>query len=71
MVEGPGAGLDAIDTIEGLDGYVHFHSARADMLTRLGREADAAGAYRNALDLATGEIERAFLERKLAEARSQ
>jgi RNA polymerase sigma-70 factor (ECF subfamily) len=71
MVEGPGAGLDAIDTIEGLDGYVHFHSARADMLARLGREADAAGAYRSALDLATGEIERAFLERKLAEARTQ
>ena len=45
MVDGPEAGLEAIDAIEGLDGYVHFHSARADMLARLGHGADAAGAY--------------------------
>ncbi len=71
MVDGPGAGLEAIDAIDGLDGYVHFHSARADMLARLGYAADAADAYSRALGLATGEVERAFLERKLVETSSQ
>ena len=71
MVDGPGAGLEAIDAIDGLDGYVLFHSARADMLARLGHEKEAAGAYRCALDLATGEVERSFLERKVAETEAQ
>ena len=39
MAEGPQRGLDAIDAIEGLDAYVHLHSARADLLRRAGRAA--------------------------------
>jgi len=67
MAEGPEQGLELIERIDGLDGYRHLHSARADLLRRLGRADDAAGAYRRALDLADEPTERAFLERRLAE----
>jgi RNA polymerase sigma-70 factor (ECF subfamily) len=67
MAEGPEQGLELIDRIEGLDGYRHLHSARADLLRRLGRDGEAADAYRRALDLATQPAERAFLEQRLAE----
>ena len=67
MAEGPARGLDLIDRIEGLDGYRHLHSARADLLRRLGRSAEAAEAYRRALELAAQPAERIFLERRLAE----
>jgi RNA polymerase sigma-70 factor (ECF subfamily) len=67
MVEGPERGLEEIDGIEGLDGYQHLHSARADLLRRTGRRGEAADAYRHALDLAANPVERAFLERRLSE----
>jgi RNA polymerase sigma-70 factor (ECF subfamily) len=62
-----GAGLQLIDRIEGLDDYHLLHAARADLLRRLGRRGDAAGAYRRALALAPNAVERAFLERRLSE----
>ena len=65
MVEGPEAGLAAVDQVEGLDGYVHFHSARGDLLGKLGRREESAAAYTRALELATGEREREFFERRL------
>ena len=67
MAEGPERGLALIDRIEGLDDYRHLHSARADLLRRLGRAEEAADAYRRALDLAVQPAERAFLERRLDE----
>jgi RNA polymerase sigma-70 factor (ECF subfamily) len=67
MAEGPERGLELIEQIDGLDGYRHLHSARADLLRRLGRADDAAGAYRRALELADEPTERVFLERRLAE----
>jgi RNA polymerase sigma-70 factor, ECF subfamily len=67
MAEGPDRGLTLIDRIEGLDGYRHLHSARADLLRRLGRSEEAAEAYRRALELAAQPAERAFLERRLEE----
>jgi len=42
-------------------------AARADLLRRLGRQAEAAAAYREALALARTEPERRFLSRRLAE----
>ena len=69
MAEGPERGLTLIDLIEGLEGYRHLHSARADLLRRLGRNAEAAESYRRALELAAQPAERAFLERRLAEVR--
>jgi predicted RNA polymerase sigma factor len=67
MAQGPERGLRLIDRIEGLDEYRHLHSARADLLRRLGRTDEAAASYRRALDLAAQPAERAFLERRLAE----
>ena len=62
MADGPEAGLAAIDRIEGLDGYRHLHSARADLLRRLGRDDESRAAYERALELDPSEAERRFLE---------
>jgi RNA polymerase sigma-70 factor (ECF subfamily) len=68
MAEGPEQGLELVDELGAeLEGYQHFHSARADLLRRLGRLDDAAAAYRRATELATNPAERAFLERRLSE----
>jgi RNA polymerase sigma-70 factor (ECF subfamily) len=66
MVEGPEAGLAAIDAVDGLDDYRHLHSARADLLRRLGRLDEAGASYRRALELAPTDAERELLERRLA-----
>jgi len=66
MVEGPERGLELIDRIE-LPGYHLLHSARADMLRRLGRREEATVAYRRGLELAPSEPEREFLRRRLSE----
>jgi RNA polymerase sigma-70 factor, ECF subfamily len=68
MAEGPEHGLALMDPLErSLDRYLHFFSARADLLRRLGRNEEARTAYRRALDLAANDVERRFLERRLAE----
>jgi RNA polymerase sigma-70 factor (ECF subfamily) len=69
MAEGPEQGLELIDRIEGLEDYVSFHAARADLLRRLRREPDAAAAYDRALALAPDGPERRYLARRLAEIR--
>jgi RNA polymerase sigma-70 factor, ECF subfamily len=65
MAEGPAAGLSLTDAIGGLETYHLFHATRADLLRRLERHAEAAAAYRRALELVTNPVERAFLERRL------
>jgi len=70
MAQGPESGLALIEMIEGLDSYRHLHSARADLLRRLGRRGEAERAYERALELSAQPAERAFLERRLAEVRS-
>jgi RNA polymerase sigma-70 factor, ECF subfamily len=67
MAEGPEAGLRLADGIPGLEQYHLFHAARADLLRRLERHAEAAVAYRRALELVTNPVERAYLERRLTE----
>ena len=67
MARGADQGLDLIAHIEGLDDYHLLHAARADLLRRLGRRDEAAGAYRQALALSPNPVERDFLERRLAE----
>ena len=67
MAEGPQAGLDAIDRLDGLEGYHLLHAARADLLRRTGRLDEAAASYERARELATNDTERAFLDRRLAE----
>jgi RNA polymerase sigma-70 factor, ECF subfamily len=70
MASGAEAGLAIADAVaaEGtLERYHLLHATRADLLRRVGRRADAAEAYRRARELATNEVERAFLERRLRE----
>jgi RNA polymerase sigma-70 factor (ECF subfamily) len=70
MRDGPEAGLGLIDGLlarKELADYHLTHSARADLLRRLGRKAEAIAAYRGALGLARQEPERRFLEKRLSE----
>ena len=69
MVDGPEPGLAILDVLVEageLGDYHLLHSARADLLRRLGRDQEAAAAYARALELATNPVERRFLERRLA-----
>ncbi|QKG23547.1 RNA polymerase sigma factor [Actinomadura verrucosospora] len=69
MRDGPEAGLILLDGLSGaaeLRRYHLFHAARADLLGRLGRTAEAADAYRAALALTGNEPERATFQRRLA-----
>jgi RNA polymerase sigma-70 factor (ECF subfamily) len=67
MASGPERGLELVDAVDGLDAYHLLHAARADLLRRLGRPAEAAGEYERALSLVTSRAEREFLEGRLAE----
>jgi RNA polymerase sigma-70 factor (ECF subfamily) len=68
MAHGPEAGLALVDELgDELTGYRHVPATRADLLRRLGRRAEAAQAYRQALSLTESEAERRFLARRLAE----
>ena len=63
-------GLRLIEEIEAsgsLSGYHLLPAAKADILRRLGRRAEAAEAYRRALELVTLEAERRYLQRRLRE----
>jgi RNA polymerase sigma-70 factor (ECF subfamily) len=62
-------GLALMDSLEGLEEYYLLHAARADLLRRLARRAEAAAAYRRALELATNPVERGYLERRLESLR--
>ena len=68
MADGPAAALPLVDALsEQLGSYHLFHSARADLLRRLGRPEEAAAAYQRALDLPMNAHERTFLARRLRE----
>ncbi|MCX2747346.1 RNA polymerase sigma factor [Arthrobacter sp. MI7-26] len=60
-VEGPAAGLAAVDVLE-LGNYYLFHAVRADLLRRLGRDDEAVAAYRAAQERTDNDAERDFLE---------
>lgn len=60
-VEGPAAGLAAVDVLE-LGNYYLFHAVRADLLRRLGRDDEAVAAYRAAQARTANEAERDFLD---------
>jgi RNA polymerase sigma-70 factor, ECF subfamily len=61
-VEGPDAALTLVDDLD-LGGYHLFHSIRADLLRRLGRSAEAALAYEEAIARTENATERDFLRR--------
>jgi RNA polymerase sigma-70 factor, ECF subfamily len=67
MASGPAAGLSRIDLLaDALVDYHLWHAARADLLRRLGRDQEAAEAYRAALLRVGTAPERRFLARRLA-----
>src|SRR5213596_81085 len=59
--------LDALTAAGDLDRYYLLHSARADLLRRLGSRAEAARSYTRAIELCTNDAERRFLARRLRE----
>jgi RNA polymerase sigma-70 factor, ECF subfamily len=69
-VEGADAALSLIEGLD-LDGYHLYHSVRADLLRRRGRDSEAALAYERALDLTDNRAKRDFLERRLRELRPE
>jgi RNA polymerase sigma-70 factor (ECF subfamily) len=69
MADGPGVGLTLLAEIEdsgALSGYYLVPATRADLLRRLGRFAEAAASYREALPLAPADAERRYLCERLA-----
>ena len=74
MAQGLDAGLAMLDAIEaagGLERYYLLPAARADLLRRAGRRAEAARAYHAALQLCENEVERRYLARRLIEVRER
>ena len=70
MAQGPEAALAALDALAGsgrLDGYHLLAAARADLLRRVGRAAEAQECLREAIELAPSEGERRLLRRRLAD----
>jgi RNA polymerase sigma-70 factor (ECF subfamily) len=70
MSDGLSHALDGIARVEAGGELTRYHllpAAKADVLRRLGRTAEAAVAYRAALALVTNAAERRFLERRLAD----
>jgi RNA polymerase sigma-70 factor (ECF subfamily) len=65
-VHGPQAALAIVDRLP-LGRFRYLHSTRGELLRRLGRLAEARGAFEQALALTPSEPERRLLERKLAE----
>jgi RNA polymerase sigma factor (sigma-70 family) len=69
MAAGPEAALAEVERLEqdgSLGGYQYLPAVKADLLARIGRDAEAAAAYRRALELTANEAERAFLTGRLA-----
>jgi RNA polymerase sigma-70 factor (ECF subfamily) len=70
MAEGPAEGLAMVEELEASGDLARYHllpATRADLLRRLGRTAEAAAVYRQALELAATDAERRYLARRLAE----
>ena len=70
VVDGPAPALAIVDGLA-LGDYYLAHAIRADLLRRLGRDAEAVLAYEAAMARTTNDAERAFLERRRDEPRSR
>jgi RNA polymerase sigma-70 factor, ECF subfamily len=71
--DGPAAGLELIEPLRNapeLRGYHPLNAARAELLARLGRSAEAAHEYRAALEAAYNEADKAYLRNKLRAAQA-
>jgi RNA polymerase sigma-70 factor (ECF subfamily) len=73
MVHGPERALADVEALERdgrLDGYPYLPATKADLLHRLGRDAEAVHAYREALALTGNAAEQAFLTDRLRSAQA-
>jgi RNA polymerase sigma-70 factor (ECF subfamily) len=64
-LRGPEEALALVDELE-LERYHRFHAVRAELLRRLGRDAEAREAYAAALERAENPAERDFLAGRLS-----
>jgi len=67
MADGPEAGLAIVDELEAGGALGEYHllpATRADLLRRMGRNDEAAAAYRAAAALASTDAERRYLNRR-------
>jgi RNA polymerase sigma-70 factor (ECF subfamily) len=69
-VDGPGLALSIVDKLP-LRGYHAWHAARAELLRRLGRSAEARVEYESALTTTGNPGERAYLTRRAAQLAGQ
>lgn len=68
--DGPEVGLLALEELSSnheLDSYRYFHSARAELLTRIGRLNEAAAAFRAAIAVCANDGEREWFQTRLNE----
>jgi RNA polymerase sigma-70 factor, ECF subfamily len=73
MASGAESGLQLIEDLAAsgqLEDYPYLHAARADLLRRLHRPAEAAAAYARARQLTANAAEQAFLDRRIEEVAS-
>ena len=73
MSDGIERGLALVDEVDHRGELGRYHllpAARAELLRRLGRHAEAAASYRRALALVSNEAERRHLEKRLREVTS-
>ena len=71
MVDGPAVALEEVEALERdgrLAGYRYLPAAKADLLHRLGRDAEAVQAYREALALSDNAAEQDFLAARVRSA---
>lgn len=74
MAHGPQAGLGIVESLVSDPHLSRSHmlpAVRADLLRRLGRDAEAAAAYRAAVERVGNEAERRFLEGRLVEVEGE
>jgi RNA polymerase sigma-70 factor, ECF subfamily len=67
LANGPDAGLDAIERIDGLERYLPLHAARASLLRKLDRVDESLAEYRAARELAATDVDRGYFDQKIAE----
>jgi RNA polymerase sigma-70 factor, ECF subfamily len=65
FADGPEQALALLDRITQLAGHSDYHAARADVLRRTGRFADASDAYRTAIDTTDDDRRRRSLQEAL------
>jgi len=68
LADGPPAGLALLEPLlaePALERYQPLHAAHAELLSRAGDAAGAAGAYERAIELSANAVERTELERRM------